>query len=189
MFSCDQQSPGLTKRCALVAFAIAVAAAVGGCGDDGSTPATVTTPARSGVIVPQHSIDRLVLGMTPRRVRELYGRPDSVERSGESETGKPISTWRYTGRRLDAMFRHVDGHQFSLAGLFTTSPRQRTASGVRVGISERQLTRRLEGLDCGPTDPGQRWCTLGSGQDGKRQTLFVVRKDRVTEVRILLAFP
>jgi hypothetical protein len=173
----------------LVALLVGVVAATGGCGDDGSTAATVTTPAQSGLIVPQRSIDRLVLGMTPRRVRQLYGKPDSVQRSAESETGNPISTWRYTGRRIDAMFRNVNTSRFSLAGVFTTSARQRSASGAQVGISERQLTRRLDGLDCGPTDPGQRWCTLGSGRIGQRQTLFVVRKDRVTEVRIFIAFP
>lgn len=162
---------------------------VAACGEDESTTSESATPPRERLIVPQHSVDRLVLGMTPTQVHRAYGKPDVAMRSSESETGKPISEWRYKKRQITAQFRHVNADHFSLAGVATNSASQRTATGAGVGDSERALTRKLRGLDCGPADPGQRWCTLGRGTVGTRQTLFVVRKDVVTEVRTFIAFP
>jgi hypothetical protein len=142
-----------------------------------------------GLIVPQRSIDRLALGMTPAAVRRIYGKPDAVKQLSESETGKPINDWLYRKRGLTAEFRQVNGSRLSLAGVFTTSARHRTRSGGGVGSTERQLTGGLDGVHCGPTDPGQRWCTLGGGAIGSPQTVFVLRRGRVTEVRVILTFP
>lgn len=149
---------------------------------------TATAP-RAGLIVPQRSIDRLALGMTPARVRELFGEPDSVEDFSESESGAPILDWRYHKRGITAEFRDVKGSRSTLAGIFTTSAHQRTASDRGVGSTEAELSHDLDGLDCGAADPGQRWCTLGGDSVGSAQTVFVIRRGAVTEVRVLITFP
>lgn len=47
---------------------------------------------------------------------------------------------------------------------------------------------KVAGLDCGDAD-AERWCTVGSGRPfGTPQTVFVLRRDRLREVRILLTF-
>jgi len=153
------------------------------------TPADATRPkAKPGLIVPQKSIDALTLGMTPEAVRARFGRPQRTERSSESETGHPIKSWLYTRRGIEAEFRRVKGQRLTLAGLSTTSSRLRTSGGARVGSSASALRARLSGLDCGDVQD-QRWCTIGSGRLGSRQTIFVLRNGRVREIRILVAFP
>lgn len=136
---------------------LALAVSLGGCEGSGSVSVARTAP-RARLIVPQRSIDRLALGMTPARVRELYGEPDRVEDFSESESGSPILAWRYHKRGITAEFRDVKGTDSTLAGIFTTSAHQRTASEVGVGSTEAELSHNLDGLDCGPADPGQRWC-------------------------------
>jgi hypothetical protein len=139
--------------------------------------------------VPQRSIDRLALGLTPAQVRRVFGAPVRVKRLSESESGKPIVDWLYPERGMTAEFRRVKDGRMTLAGIFTTSADQRTASGDGVGSSEAQLARGLDGVDCGPGDPGQRWCTLGGESLGSPQTVFVLRGREVTEVRVLITYP
>jgi hypothetical protein len=139
--------------------------------------------------VPQHSIDRLYLGMASSQVRRLLGRPDRVEHSSESETGKPISDWVYRKSGLTAEFRRVKDGRVSLAGISTTSRGERTASGLGIDSTERELRRDLGAVQCISTDLGQRWCSIGKGALGSPETLFVLRRGRVTEVRVLITFP
>ena len=172
------------SRLAVVLLALV---AIVGCGK-GSQTNRLARGATKGLIVPQQSIDKLKLGMTPAAVRQVFGKPDAVQQASESETGKPIDDWLYRRRGLTAEFRQVTNGRFSLAGVFTTSPQERSASGAGVGRTERQLKAALTGLDCGPGDPGERWCTVGGNTPDARQTVFFLRSGRVTEVRVLITY-
>jgi hypothetical protein len=159
---------------------LALVALVAGCGGGGHDE------PRTGLIVPHHSIDRLELGMTEGQVQRLFGEPDSRVPLSESESGKPIVDWRYDKRGLKAEFREVKGDRLTLAGIFTTSPRERTKSGVGVGTSEDVLRKKLSGLDCNP-EPN--WCTLGNGGIDSTQTIFAIKNGRVREAWVITAFP
>jgi hypothetical protein len=74
-------------RSTIASLAGVGAALIAGCGGGGASPNS-TPQAR--LIVPQHSIDRLSLGMTEATVRRLYGEPDRSEDLSESESGNPI---------------------------------------------------------------------------------------------------
>ena len=169
----------------LVAAALGVLPA--GCGEDERE--ADPPPPRRGLIVPQQSIDTLVLGMSGDEVRRLYGRPDEVKRLAESEAGTPIHDWLYRDKGMTAEFRQTGAAKFELKGLFTTSAAQRTEDGAGVGSSEEEVTRAVDDLDCGPGDPGERWCTLDGDVIGTPQTIFVMRTGKVVEVRVLETFP
>jgi len=144
--------------------------------------------ARPGRIVPQRSIDVLVLGVRPATVRARFGKRQRVRHLSESGSGKPITAWVYSRRKIVASFRHVKSKRMTLAEISTTSRRQRTQSGARIGITESTLKEKVAGLDCGDAD-AERWCTIGRGLvHGKPQTVFVLRRDRLREVRIVLIF-
>ncbi len=143
---------------------------------------------KAGRIVPQRSIDLLVLRMTPATVRARFGTPQRIRHLSESETGKPITKWIYSKREIVATFRQVKGKRKTLAGISTSSRKQSTRSGAKIGITESALRGKVAGLDCGGAD-AERWCTIGSGRPfGTPQTVFVLRRDRLREVRILLTF-
>ena len=145
---------------------------------------------RPGLIVPQKSIDVLALQMSPQTVKARLGRPQRVERSSESETGRPIYDWIYTRRKLVATFRRIKGKRLALAGISTTNTRQRTRHGGRVGLTAGTLRARVPGLDCRSNGGSERWCTLGASLPlGHPQTAFVLRKGRVREVSILITWP
>lgn len=92
-------------------------------------------------------------------------------------------------KALTATLRQVKRRRQTLAGLSTTSPKQRTKAGARVGSSAAALRVKVSGLDCSNVQ-GERWCTLGIDLPlGSPQTIFVLRHGRVREVRILLTFP
>lgn len=76
----------------------------------------------------------------------------------------------------------MKGDELTLGGIFTTSPRERTKSGVGVGTSEAVLRKKVSGLDCNP-EPN--WCSLGDST----QTIFALKSGRVREAWIITAFP
>lgn len=173
-----ERSPARTLQIAALA-----ALALSGCTDN-SSPGPSQQP-QPGLIVPQRSIDRLALGMTPIEVRRLFGRPDSTDRASESETGKPIYIWTYREQGLRAAFRARSG-RVSLDDIETTMSAHRTASGAGVASTEAELEASIDGLHCAPTNPGERWCTLGPATNGSPQTVFVIRRGKVTAVRVLI---
>jgi hypothetical protein len=178
----------MTTAGASVAVVVSVAAALAAASCGGGTRDARTPAPLAGRIVVQASIDRLALGMSPTEVRRIYGEPEAVKHYSESETGKPIDDWVYRRRSLVAEFREVRDGRLSLAGITTFSRRQRTESGIGVGSTEAELTREIDGADCGETDPGERWCTVGGGGRDAAQTVFVLRRGKVTEVRVLITF-
>ncbi len=167
------------------ACGLAVAVLLGALAATACGTSDVSKP-KPGRIVLQKSIDRASLRMTPSAVRARLGSPQRTSRSSESETGRPIISWIFTRRRLVLKFRQLEDKGRRLTDISTTSPKRRTKGGARVGISEALLRKRVSGLDCFQMER-QRWCTLGSGA-GRPQTIFTLRRNRVTEVRIILTF-
>ena len=126
-----------------------------------------------GAIVPQRSIAGVALGMTKAQVRALLGLPPRIRR-GTNEFG-PWTQFVYP--RVEVTFQGAS----SVTGLETTSPKERTARGARVGLTKAQLRARVSGLKC---EPGH--CYLGAFLPGKRVTDFFLRNGRVT--RIVVGF-
>jgi hypothetical protein len=172
-----------------VAAVVAGSCVAAGCEHDEAPPA----PARqTGLIVPQHSIDAIALGMSQEEVRRLLGQPAKTVNLGvsDSETyaGQTIYQWRYPGRRLSVDLRSVKGRPITVSAVETTNGRLRTESGAGVGVSEDELTAEVGDLDCSDDGRGGRWCTLGDGTVDKPQTVFELRGDRVAVVRVIRVF-
>jgi hypothetical protein len=132
------------------------------------------------MIVPQQSVDGVHLLMSEAGVRHVLGAPKSTSVLPDEIQG--------TIRRMDYGTTKVylsataDGTVFSVV---TTDRRQKTASGVGVGSSERAVRRGVSAIACsGPQSV--RVCTVGKLLAGRRVTRFVLRKDRVA--RITLGF-
>ena len=125
-----------------------------------------------GVIVPQRGIAGVALGMTPAQVRAELGTPSSVRR-GRNIFG-PWTRYRY--RRLTIFFQ---GSR-SVTSISTTRRTERTARGVGVGSTERQLRARVR-VRC-QTFFGARHCYVGSYRPGTRVTDFIVKRGRVVQV-------
>lgn len=133
----------------------------------------LAAPAR-GVIVPQRSIAGVALGMTPGQVRAELGRPSSVLR-GRNIFG-PWTRYRYP--RLTIFFQ---GNS-RVTSISTTRRAERTARGVGVGSTERQLRGRHR-VRC-ERIVGIRHCYVGSYRPGTRVTDFIVKRGRVVQVII-----
>jgi hypothetical protein len=167
--------------------AVAVAAAgLAGCSGDDSTAIRPAAAESQGIVV-QRSIAGLRLGMSAKAARAVLGEPDAVRRQSESETGRRILHWVYRQRKVAADFRRGRAG-LRLVSVSTRSPRYRTASGLGAGSSESEVKHRLGGADCGPADPGTRWCTVDGSGPGDTQTIFRLRRGRVFEVTVTRVF-
>jgi hypothetical protein len=132
------------------------------------------------MIVPQQSLAGVHLLMSRAGVEHVLGAPKSLKSIPDEIQG--------TVRRMDYGKTKVylsateDGTVFSIT---TTDRRQKTASGVGVGSSERAIKRGVKAVTCaGPQR--LRHCTVGRLLAGQRVTSFVLTKDRVR--RITLGF-
>lgn len=134
--------------------------------------------------MPGSSIDRVALEMSEEQVTAALGRPAKVKRGSRAHTGDPLRTWVYPGRGLEVTLdgRTGGGHVVEVA---TRSPAQRTREGVRVGSTEARVARAIERAECGAGDtPSTRWCVVGDSAAGGLQTVFEVRRSRVSAVWI-----
>jgi hypothetical protein len=174
----------VSSRRYIAAAVVAGSCVVAGCGHDDAAPAPAP---RAGLIVPQHSVDSIALGMSQAQVRRLLGQPTNTVNLGvsDSETyaGQPIYEWRYPSRRLTVDFRSVKGRSLSVSAVETTSGRLRTESGAGVGVTQDELSARVEHLDCADSV-----CTLGGRTVDQPQTVFELRGDRVAVVRVTRVF-
>jgi hypothetical protein len=122
-------------------------------------------------IVINRSIAGVEIGDSERAVRAELGRPSSVSNSGG------FRTLRYRRKRIDVFLTRSSRRVFEIT---TTSTRQRTRSGVRVGISYRQLRRLLRGERCTSTG-SLASCTVSSR---RRVTRFVSIGNRVRSIAL-----
>jgi hypothetical protein len=103
--------------------------------------AAAPTPARDGSIKLKRSIAGVKLNATEADVRLRLGAPSTKV---PSELHGGWTRWIYRSRRLSVTFAS-DDHVWDVR---TTSSRDRTATGVGVGSTERTVRRRVRGVRC-----------------------------------------
>lgn len=128
-------------------------------------------------IVPQKGIGGVTIGMTGPMVRGLLGAPAKVKRASNDFGAYTQLTYRKPA--ITVTFQGNVG----ATSVVTTSPLERTASGVGPGVTETKLRARLSGEKC-RTESGFRHCWLGSFLPGKRVTDFVIKAGKVTRVTV-----
>jgi hypothetical protein len=140
--------------------------------------AAVPAAAAAPGIVVQRSVAGVHLRMSSTGVRGVLGKPDRV-----ASVKDPIQG---TVRRFDYGRTHVflsptaDGTVFSIV---TTDRKLKTASGVGVGASRKQVLAGVPKVTCeGSAKLGL--CTVGTAKPGQRVTQFVLRSGRVTRVAL-----
>lgn len=140
--------------------------------------------AANGSLVPQGSIRGVKVGMTLTQVRERLGNPTS-----NRATRHPILGLTRT-LRYGQLTVSLDGRANTapVTAVVTGSRADRTASGLGVGSTERQLRSGLRGLKC-ETSLGYRTCVLGVLRPGRLVTDFSLstsgRVKRVTLGRVI----
>lgn len=124
------------------------------------------------------SIGGVRLGMSEAQAVEVRGKPVSAKTVPDEIRGQ-VRDVRWSGG-LRATFGLQSGATF----ITTTSPAERTSSGVGVGSSERALRRNVR-VRC-ETAFGRRRCTRGQLLPGRRITDFAIgpQSGRVRSVSV-----
>lgn len=127
----------------------------------------------AAAIVPQHGISGVRLGQTEAKVRDILGAPvRAVE--GRNDFG------RYRELRYRGLTVSLQGGR-RVTAVSTGARRERTASGVGVGSTERQVRRGVRGVRCA-TSFGVRACVVGVQEPGRTVTVFAIEGGRVERV-------
>jgi hypothetical protein len=128
-------------------------------------------------LVPQQGIAGVRLGMTQAQVRAIVGAPRRAER-GATEIA-PYLTWHY--RTYTVTF--VGGRGARVTGMETRSRAERTATGVGVGSTRREVVAGIRGARC-LREFGYDHCYVGRWVPGGRITDLALRNGRVTRVYV-----
>jgi hypothetical protein len=126
-------------------------------------------PAAGATIVLQVGIGGANVGMTPAAVKAKLGPPlrSASFKNGDGSTSQELYYKTIT----------VIVHKGKVAGVDTTSPKEKTANGVGVGMPETLLRRKIKGLAC-KVNYGSRTCTLGNASSKKSLiTVFTIDGD------------
>jgi len=143
--------------------------------------ATLLVPSQAAAIIQlERGISGVRLGDTKREVRQDLGKPRRiVNRTGELG---PFTEFRYRGRITVTFF---GGNE--VTAVATAGPGDRTARGVGVGSTRRQVRNRVPDVRCrnvpGP-GPAFAFCDRGQRRAGGRVTAFHIRNGRVFRVTV-----
>ncbi|MCK9250164.1 MAG: hypothetical protein M0P31_14460 [Solirubrobacteraceae bacterium] len=142
--------------------------------------AAVPSPAAAAV-VPGSSIAGVRVDATAADVRDRLGEPRSVSRPVSEIHGQRITIQRYRG--ITVTFGPGSSSERRVTAVSTTSRRQRTSKGIRVG-SRRSALRRAYRLTCEPV--GRRSvCWQGRAEAGRVvTTYFLSSRHRVTRIDV-----
>ena len=135
----------------------------------------LAVPAARAVIVPQHGIAGVRLGMTQADVRAVLGPPRRVVR-GSNEFGR-YGEFRYRALRI------VFQGERNVTFVSTTRRSERTAGGIGVGSPQRRVRQAIPAVRCRSED-GARLCVLGKQLPGRRVTVFFMRRGHVARVDV-----
>lgn len=124
----------------------------------------------------QEGISGIRLNMSTARVNASLGTPAKVKH-GRNDFG-PFTEYRYKGG-LTVTFQ---GNR-EVSAVSLTGQTDRTATGVGVGSTEKQVKDGVPGVKC-TTSGGPRSCHVGSFKPGSRVTDFLVRHGRVSRITV-----
>jgi hypothetical protein len=128
--------------------------------------ALVWVGAASPIIVPQHSIAGVELGMTRPEVKDKKGEPDRIVHGTNDFGAFTEFTYRKPVGKLRVTFQGNNG----ATGIFTNRPTQKTAEGVHVGSPESALHDAYPNLRCRTESSDFRHCWTGRFKAGHRVT-------------------
>ncbi len=168
------RSRGIRACAALVAPLIVVIAVA-------AAPPAAAAPADAVGVVPQLSIRGVKIGMGSDEVRRTQRRGPDRSYSRLHPVLKRTLHWVYG--RMTVVF---DGTKAGrrVFTVTTTSRKDRTASGVRVGSTEAAVKRGVAGIVC-RTELGYRRCVLGTEKAGRIITDFLIsRQGRVARISL-----
>jgi hypothetical protein len=133
--------------------------------------AAVLAAAAEATIVVQRSIAGVSIALSQKKVRAILGKPRRVIHARNAFG--PYVEYRY--RRLVLDFQGGN----PLSSISTTRRSERTARGIGVGSTRRQVRLKVHGVRC-----GQKVCTVGRLLPGRIVTSFYLRKGVVWRVGI-----
>ena len=142
--------------------------------------ALVLAGTASPLIVPQHSIAGVELGMTRHEVRVKKGDPNYV-RHGTNDFGD-YTVFGYF--RLKVTFQGNAG----ATAVFTTLRRQFTAEKIHVGSTETELHNAYSTLRCRTESSTFRHCWTGRFRPGRRVTDYRIDMATSKVKSILVGF-
>jgi hypothetical protein len=142
--------------------------------------ALVLAGTATPLIVPQHSIAGVELGMTRHDVRVKKGAPNYI-RHGTNEFGD-YTIFGYF--RLKVTFQGNAG----ATAVFTTLRRQFTAEGIHVGSTETALHNAYSNLHCRTESSTFRHCWTGRFLPGRRVTDYRIDLGTSKVKSILVGF-
>lgn len=132
----------------------------------------LVAPDAGGKLLVSRGITDARLGMTQRDLDRRLGAPDST--ADQRSTRVLV----YVRRRLVVTL--LRGRVTLVS---TQDARERTARGIGVGSTERQVSGRVRGTRCA-TRARVRFCRTGSVRRGRRSTTFLMVRGRVATVSI-----
>jgi hypothetical protein len=162
-------SPSRAKRCRWLALAAVAACA--------ASAAASAAPVGGPTILLQHGMAGVRLGMSEDQARAALG-PGVTTRRGASDFG-PYLQLLSRSRGLTVTLQGAR----RVTNLSTTGRALRTAAGIGVGSSEREVRRRVRGVRCAVV-VGTRLCTLGRAEPGRTVSDFFIRAGRVSRVNV-----
>jgi hypothetical protein len=140
-----------------------------------ATALLIAAPVASANIVIGKSIGGLRLGIAENDVVATIGQPVKATDGTDQVTGQPTRTLDY------------DKYEVGLTGgvvtfIDTIDKSQKTSNGVRVGITEKKLKKKVKGLKC--FGKKKRFCAKGNPKPGGTITSFTIRKKKVVIISL-----
>jgi hypothetical protein len=128
------------------------------------------------------SIGCVRLNASPPRVHAVLGRPTRVVETPPRRIGYLVRTDVYLERRVSVTYL-LGGDHLYVQSVTTRDPTDRTARGVGVGSTAREVLRKVAGSSCTTEFFVGPYCRRPQ-EGGVGGTFFTLRNGRVTSVSV-----